>query len=282
MIFFVDESGHPHPKDSVGRPVLGSIGFPLSRSREISGQLHTLKRDAFGDLPPEAEKHYKANAILNEHTYRRFREKWEYVEQVVDLAVGIPVVSLFIVMHRPKSPIQRDQAQLPLHIRFLLERIEGYMNNERGDRKAIVMFDSQDHTTDRRISTAITNFLFRHAEGRAWTHILETPCFADSSITPGTQIADYFVSIIRQYYEITEGEQQAGAAYARSIERLHGVIERTVYTYSTYSGEKRWGEYRLPPDALEAPPEVAPANEAASNEEGPDAAPLGATPGPAR
>ena len=246
VFFFIDESGHPHPNDPTTRPVLGAVGLPIQSSRDLARQIHNLKRDILKDVAPEHEEKYKSASIFNQRTFRRQRHKWEYLESVFELAVNFPVMSVFIVMERPDRPVAWPEAHLPMHIRRLLHRLQGHMANERSGGKGILVFDSQSHKADRRQSVAIASFMFQHYEGRLWQDLVETPMFVESSITPGIQIADYFVSCVRQYHQMKDDPHSTSPEYGRALKRLHGAVQRTVYDYDDNEGNKWWGEYFMP------------------------------------
>jgi len=199
MIFFVDESGHPHPHDPVPCPVLGGVVISMTETRRLMSALHNLRRDLLGlEGMPDNDKRLKAAALLNPRTQRRQPAKWQYLESVVDIAANLPVASFFIVMERPATEQAIDQEHLPLYVRFLLERANLYVGQNRPAQKAPIVFDSRSPRADARWSNAIASFLYKHHEGRLWTNLLETPLFVSSALTPGVQIADYFVGIVRQ------------------------------------------------------------------------------------
>jgi hypothetical protein len=248
MLFFIDESGHPHPNDPAARPALGAIGIPLDGSAELARRVYRLKSD-LGAADPNGESSLKASAIFNERTFRRVGPKWAYLREMIELGVNLPVVSFFVVMHRPDRPLEWAPGVLPAHYRFLIQRICGYMARERPGDRAILVFDSQDYGSDAKLSVAFQAFLFRHHEGRQWQPcIYETPMFVDSRITVGVQVADLFVSCVRQYQEADLGGRDAASvsAYQRELIRYHERISSTVYDCGDEGGQVDWGEYLMP------------------------------------
>jgi hypothetical protein len=229
MVFFVDESGHPHPSDPVPCPVLAAVGVPASRSRMLMGTLFRLKRDILGITETSHnDDRFKAKAVLNEHTHRRVPAKWQFVEELVNAAVNLPVVSFFIVMDRPPVPQALDAAHLPCYVQFLLERMNQYMLDHHPDSVAPIVFDSRSTGSDAVLTSAISNFLYRHAKGRLWRNVLETPFFVSSALTPGIQIADYFAGVVRQHWEMALHGREEPPAYAAAVDRLYGQIRGTV------------------------------------------------------
>jgi len=251
MIFFIDESGHPHPNDPVPCPVLAAVGVPAARSRMLMGTVFRLKRDILGitETSPRDDR-FKAKAVLNEHTHRRVPAKWRFVEELVNAAANLPVVSFFTVMERPPVPQVLDAQHLPCYVQFLLERANQYMLDSRPDRIAPVVFDSRSTGSDAVLTSAISSFLYRHAKGRLWRNVLETPFFVSSALTPGIQIADYFAGVVRQHWEIALHGRAEPPAYAAAIERLYSQIRGTVVDLeipdSSGAGVTTlFGEYRM-------------------------------------
>ena len=79
MLFsFIDESGHPHPKDSSTRPVLVSCCINAEDIRRVSIELYRLKRRILqrnqGDFEAKAKK------LITRGTFRNRPEKREFVE----------------------------------------------------------------------------------------------------------------------------------------------------------------------------------------------------------
>lgn len=231
MLFFIDESGHPHPNDITHRPVLGAVGIRIGDTRQLIKSAHALKREILEDEELAHEDKYKANAIFNQRTFERDRRKWEYVEGLFELAVNFPVESCFVVMQKPSVPVLTREARLPTHLRYLLRHINAYMESERPDQKAIMVFDGQDPGSDLVRATSIANFLFRHESGRSWQRLVETPLFVDSRTQPGIQIADLFVACVRQYHECKESLVSRSQQYQRALGRLYRALCTTTHDY---------------------------------------------------
>lgn len=269
MLFFIDESGSPHPNDSSKRPVIVAIGFPIARSRELARQIFNLKREVLRQTDPWLEEKCKAHAVFNRRTHRRVRAKWEYLEGVFELAVNFPVVTMAIVMEHPTVLPMSNPSVLPYHWSCLLQRINRYLVTEAGNPNGLLVMDSRDSKSDTVLSVQISNFLFRSETGRRLSNIVETPLFVDSRITPGIQIADYFASCLRQYHELKDRRQLQAGPYERAVLRLHNSVRRTVYDYTDADGKIWHGEYQLSVSKLERLPaesEQEAVDEAASEE----------------
>lgn len=252
MIFYVDESGHPHPHDSVSRPVLLSVGFPLGRSRELARTLYSIKR-RFGYTDPWAESKLKANRILNERTFTRQPEKWEYVEALFDLCNSFPFVVFAMIMERPTSVINtRGDRIMPQHM-YLLQRMHWYVAEHYPDKQALVVFDSRDPKGDMELSVQLSGFLHRSMQGASLDRVVDSALFVDSRITPGIQLADLFASCIRQYHEVCRDHiRQVGVAYQNALHRLYRTMRRTFCDVQDGNGIMLPAEYFLNAHRLES------------------------------
>jgi hypothetical protein len=250
MIFFLDESGHPHPNDPTLRPVLLAIGFPIGRSRELARTLYSIK-NRFGFKDPWAESKLKANRLLNERTFRSQPDKWEYVEAVFDLCNSFPFVTFAMVMEKPTAP-QRVEGGwiLPQHM-FLLQRMHWHVVAKFPDRYALVVFDSRDPKGDMELSMQLSGFLHRSNYGMSLDRVVDSALFVDSRITPGIQIADLFASCVRQFHEVCRDQaRSAGAAYVSAPHRLYRTLKRTFHDVEDGSGASLYAEYFLSAERL--------------------------------
>ncbi|MBC7076903.1 MAG: DUF3800 domain-containing protein [Synergistales bacterium] len=244
MLVFVDESGHPHPKDPSPYSVLLAMCFEEHRSRDITRQLYALKKQLLGR--PEVE--IKAHQLLNERTFRRIPEKRELVESVVDLVEQMDGLTMFaIIMERPQQVPVSEPGILPRPHQFLLERVNAYLERRDLDQMGIVIYDSRDQATDRALSTSFRNFLFRSRRGMSLTRIVETPLFVNSDIAPGIELADLFASVVRQYHELSSAMQDRSSFYTSAIERFYRVAKsKTVDLPNLFTDGINYGFYKMP------------------------------------
>jgi len=248
MLFFIDESGHPHPKDSTLRPVLSTVGVDVGELRRLGGAIHAVRRDVLQNEDIANERDFKAKAVFNTRTYDRKRPKWEYVEAIFDIAVELGVVSFHIVMERPTRELAQAPDRMPTQVFFLLQRVNAYMAKHRPEGVAIPVLDSQSHGADLKLSKQVQAYLYRTAKGRAW-RMLPSPLFVDSMTMAGIQVVDLFASCVRQYHEISSGRVVRPPAYRRAIERLHNLVRSTVYDLPDPDAPERtlYGEFVMGP-----------------------------------
>lgn len=262
MWVYVDESGHPHPNDSSEKAVLVAVCLDESFNRQITIQLHNLKRDLLG----KEDYEIKANKLLRPSTFLQVATKRELSEAVFDLFANLPLRIFAVVMPRPKQLPMYELGHLPIQYVHLLQRIELFMQ-PRSD-KAMMIFDDggptgvwkaprpgHEHLEHKSaallLSTAFTNFLFRHPRGREFVKIHEVPFFVSSQIVPGLQIADMMAGCIRLYeqrrlYETTRIINPFDSA----IRRFYRVLEGKKEDLIDEEGNTIWAFYSMSERAL--------------------------------
>jgi len=253
MLFFVDESGNPHPKDATLRPVLLAVGYPEAEARNLARQLFRIKQNFFGEINAWTESKLKAHRVLNERTLRHQPQKWQYVEAVFDLCNSFPLTTFAIVMERPTLPSAGNPKFLPPQYFYLLQRVHNFTSDLSPAQYALVIFDSRDPTQDTRLSEQFSNFLHRSAFGRKFDRIIDTALFVDSRITPGIQIADLFASCVRQYHQsVRNQERSVSPSYAAALNRLYREVQRTSPRgVEDDEGRELYPEYHLSAEKIE-------------------------------
>ena len=241
MLVFIDESGYPIPNSESERPVVVSVCYDEKDSRMISRQVHALKRDVLGREQIEL----KGRELLNKRQYRRRPETRAFAEDFFAALRNLPITVFAIIMEGPFGPQQKDPGYLENWFRFLLQRIELLA----GEREAFanVLFDG--HTgLYQGVSRRFSGYIFRSDEGRASTHIADTPAFADSASSAGLQIADMCAYVIRVYHEhrLFSESPAVGDEYLRAFRRWYQIIQQQTRDLTNHLGEPRPGFYRLP------------------------------------
>lgn len=99
---FMDESGHPHPKDQSTRPVLVTVCVETRYLREINTELFKLKRRILQKEWFDFEM--KAKELITPSTFRNRPEKREFVESFFELLRNLEVVIFAQIMERPTQP----------------------------------------------------------------------------------------------------------------------------------------------------------------------------------
>ena len=194
MLVFVDESGKPHPNDSVCKPVLCCVCIKEDDIRELTQNIFMLKNNTFG-----TNDEIKSPDLISRRTIKNnIHRNINFVNQFVDIACGYDIKVFSIIMKRPSVPQTISPTLLPKQYHLLLKRVEYFCENYNCS-KATLIFDNVNPLDDKKIALGITNFLFKSQLGKQFSKILEMPLFVNSSITPAIQVADFFAGIIRHY-----------------------------------------------------------------------------------
>ena len=232
MLVFIDESGHPHPKDPTTRPVLAAVCFRESESRNISRLLFSIKRSLLGD--ERAGKELKANEILNSRTFNRRPELRELVAEIFDQIQNLDVTIFAVVMEKPQTEIPRDSVYLPRQYRYILQRANALIAGEQA--MAFVLVDG-DGSQYGGLSAKLERYLNRSHEGQAMTNVVDTPYFVDSRYTMGIQLADLVAGCVRQYQEAELFRNpRPSDPYLSAIARYYRIIESKTRDLNTPEG----------------------------------------------
>jgi hypothetical protein len=244
MLAFIDESGCVHPNDPSSVSVLLAVCMDEKNHRDVSRQLYRLQKGILGagDWPE-----LKATDILNRRTFQRKPQKWQLVENVFGLICDLQITMFAIVVPRPQQPLNSPEGHLPAPHRFLLQRINALA--ERIDHEAILVYDGNGMNVQGiALSSCINRYLFRVAEyNEILCRVVDTPLFVDSRITPGIQIADLAVSVVRQYEQNgLSVRMPPGDLYAYAIARLYRYVKtKTRDDLCDDRGNSLYGFYKM-------------------------------------
>ena len=196
MLVFIDESGYPRPTDSTNNPVLLGVCIREADIKPITNQIYKLKESLYGK-----QDEIKSTKLIREATITKNRTiNRGFTEGMVDIALAYDTAIFAVIMDKPKENIVVPEHHLPRQYYLLLKKIEFYCRKHHY-KKAMLIFDEIHEEADRKISDALTGFLFKTDLGRSFEHILEMPLFVSSAVTPSVQLADIFAGITRHYYE---------------------------------------------------------------------------------
>lgn len=241
----MDESGHPHPNDQSTRPVLVAVCLDVSYLRTINTEIYRLKsrilkRDSF-------DFEMKAKKLITPGTFRNRPEKREFVKSFFELLRSLDIVIFAEIMERPSSPPPTSYNFLPMQFRHLLYRVNRYLQLNKPDELAAIMFDG-DGSHFGGLAIRFSNWLYRSDGGQSLTHLAESPFFVDSKVTPGIQVADMVASVIRQYEEreLFNGIP-AGDSYSSAIGRYYRIVREKTVDLESPQGDLTWyGFNRMP------------------------------------
>ena len=239
MIFaFVDESGHPHPNDSCTRPVLAVVCIDARNLRMLNTELFHLKHNLLGKEQFEIEA--KANHLLNRATFRNRPEKRELVEAFFEMCRNFPFTLFAIVMERPLTPPPTDRDILPMPFRYILYRVNRFVETEQPDDLAVLLFDG-DGSQYNRLSGRFSNWLYKSLRGRSLRTLAESPFFVDSQFTPGIQVADMAAGVIRIFQENNLHIRiPSGDPFLSAIARYYRILEQKTLNLVPLTGTGYW------------------------------------------
>lgn len=272
MLVFIDESGHPRPGDAATRPVILAVCLKEDDIGRLTRVMYTLRSNLLGGLAlTRDEKEGKAVEFLSRRAISRISAKREYVDELFDHLRDVDLAVFGIVMERPDRNPYSGPDFLQTHFRWLLERIDRFMEREHPAYMAIPIFDGMDPASNLTFSNCFTGFMAKSTSGRAMSHVVPTPLFVDSFLTPGIQISDWFAYVIRVYYE-NGLDRTSGVTdtYLSAIKRYASIVRGKTVNYPRGDGFTDYGistmdaskfvfeRPTVPPGAPVEPPEEAP------------------------
>lgn len=244
MLVFIDES---YDRDSNGNyhHALAGFGILEANYRNLVVAVHQIKERYFenaegisGDQlaelrtrriacsgePRRAE--LKATKLLtkksaNFHLQTGKAQSILLVEELLEQVMREQGV-VFGVLSEPQhvDDIQNPGPMLPVQLRYLMERVESWMDESYSDQHASLIFDAINSRTSRDLNTCISDFLFRHAAGKRIRHIVTTPFWVDSDSTPGSQVADIIAHVLMNSMLANERRKPLGTIWRR----VHGMM----------------------------------------------------------
>lgn len=242
LLAFVDESGLPHPNDEALCPVLAAVCLSEAAMRTVIQRMYRIKMDIYGRTDVEV----KASNMVRPKALTFAERNKTCVERIVqEIVGGILSLRVFsVVMEHPDEVPDwvEEQAWLPNHYRFLLQRINGYARE--ADSKCLVAFDSQDEGNDQIIVNRMKKYLFRSAEGHLLTSMVETAFFVSSKVEEGIQIADLVAGIIRKHHEHRNKEPKEFLDWVDGL--YHTVESRTMTVPGPRPDQPLRGIYKMP------------------------------------
>jgi hypothetical protein len=225
---FIDESYQKSGEGTAYYTTYAAIMLAQSASRGFSRELFNLKKGSWpekGVSVPEL----KGRVLLSERKLRR-PDYRAFVDSILELIEKYRVVPFAVVSKGPMRPLKSSRMYFPRQLQFLLERVNNYTALVSQDDLAVPVIDNVEDKTNRTISEAMSNFLFRSAFGQTFWHISDFPTFGDSATTPGIQIADLVAYCVNAYYS---GRADLDAMFQR--------LRRMTYNWSCGGQVTDWG-----------------------------------------
>lgn len=239
MLVFIDES-YDKAADGTIRHALAGFGIAEADYRSLVVAVHQIKERYFtkadglstADLaelrktkiacsgePRRAELKAsklltRSAAIYHEQTGRA--QSILLVEELLDQVFHLGGV-VFGVLSEPDhvDQIQNPGGMLPLQLKALAERVEAWMAEDFPEEHAILVFDAIDNRTSQNLNRCMSDFLFRHSEGKRMRHLVPTPFWVDSEATPGSQVADIIAHVLMNSMLTIDRRKPLGSVWRR-------------------------------------------------------------------
>jgi hypothetical protein len=238
MLVFIDESGHPRPGDPTTKPVLLAACIKEEDAGYLFRSLFALQRTTLAGMNlTREEEEGKAKDFMNRHAITKHVKKRAYAEGFFEMLGDIDLTVFAIVMERPEKAPYEGPELLQCHHRYLLDRIERFMDEEHPTYMALPIYDALDPGSTRIFAASFNSFMSKSNAGRAMQHIVPSPLFVDSALTPGIQIADRFAYVLRLYEENQLQKQGiVGDAYLATIKRYAKIVWPKTKNYDRGDG----------------------------------------------
>lgn len=243
MLIFIDESGHPKPTDASTRPVILAVCLKEGAAGQLMKTMFSLRKSLLSGLPlTKDEREGKATALLNRYSLTKVAAKREYAESLFEFLRDFELTVFAVVMERPPRELYQGPEFLQRQFRWLLQRIDRFMEREDPNGFAIPIFDGQDPSSNRNFSESFTGFLVRTDVGRAMKHVVPSPLFVDSSLTFGIQVADLFAYVIRLNHEHSLYQTPSVKdPYLSAIKRYAIIIRQKTLNFELDDGMTWYG-----------------------------------------
>lgn len=242
MLVFVDES-YRRPDEPNAKSTFSALLIQDQRYRELDRKLFELKH-VFWKVENSYDFEVKGRQLLNERAITLPKNR-ESISQLIFLCKEVEAV-VFAVVQPGTLTLASQSNRLPNLYRALLWRVNTFMQEKLAEDRALFFFDGIDHETNRKVAISFNNFMHRHHWGKAYQHVLPTPFFCDSEVSPGIQLADVLAYCVNERYVGRRGYLEE---YFQSFREL-------AFNYQNpESNLNLWGIQQIPPEEGESGPQ---------------------------
>ncbi len=235
MLIFIDES---YQQKTVGDvwTALAAICVPKESSRDLARELFNLKKRFWHVKGPD-EIELKGSKLLNARGIQSPRNR-DFIQEIVSLCKLYKLTPFAVAQHYGEGlelTRLRDKGVLPDLHKAVLRRVHKLLVDKYPERLGLLAFDERDRQTNRHISRAFRDYLFKSKEAREFEQIIETPFFYDSQITPAGEIADIVAYIMCARY--------AGRKKEPALENFFKEFRDLTYNPQAddWSSKRMWG-----------------------------------------
>lgn len=254
MLVFIDESGHPRPNDSTECPTILAACIKEDKLGQLSRATFSLQRSLLSQMSlNRKEREGKASELMNRRALTKNAAKREYAESFFDRLRDFPLTIFAVVCERPTRAPYEGPDVLQAHQRYLLERVNTFMEREHPDDLALLIYDNIDPGSARNFASSLDAYMERGA-GHRLKYVLPSALFSDSEFTPGIQVADRFAYVVRINEEKKLYQQQViSDPYMSTIKRYAAIVRAKTKNYELpdiEDGFTSWGISTMSADKL--------------------------------
>lgn len=264
MLVFIDESGHPRPTDPTERPTILAVCIEETKLGQLSRATFSLQRSLLSQMSlNRKEREGKASELMNRRALTKNAAKREYAEAFFDRLRDFPLTTFAMVCERPTQTPYEGPEVLQAHQRYLLDRVDLFMEREHPDDLALLIYDNIDPGSARNFAASLDNYMERGG-GQKLKRIVPSALFSDSEFTPGIQVADRFAYVVRINEEKALYQQQVVSdPYMSTIKRYAALVRTKTKNYElpeVDEGFMSYGISTMSADKFtyEAPPQRSP------------------------
>jgi hypothetical protein len=228
----------PRPGDPTTKPVLLAACIKEADAGYLFRSLFALQRTTLAGMTlTREEEEGKAKDFMSRYAVTKHVQKRAYAEGFFEMVNNFDVIVFAMVMERPDKPPYEGPELLQCHHRYLFNRIERFMAEEHPSHMALPIYDALDPGSTRIFAASFNAFMSKSTAGRAMQHIVPSPLFVDSGLTPGIQIADRFAYVLRLYEQHELHKQRIiGDAYLATINRYAKIVWSKTKNYDRGDG----------------------------------------------
>jgi hypothetical protein len=224
FLFYVDESGSPHPHSEPlleGQTpifVLASLVFHADRWRSLDRAYRNVKLRYFQK---------EIGKVIGPHN-RTSRRRHAFTREVMNLCMQNNAKGFAVIIRKdPDSPAS-STSMYTMALQYLVERFNCFLEEttqglspgiEAEHAQAVIVADTRLNNLDLNVAISHLSFIFGNPVGQKCVRMIEAPTFTFSQLSVGLQLTDIF----------------AGCVYARAYRRhCHGMPQGRDYSHMNY------------------------------------------------
>jgi len=232
VLVFIDESGHPRPNDPTKRPTILAACIEENKLGQLSRTTYALQRSLLSQMRlNRKEREGKASELMTRRALTKNAAKREFAEAFFDRLRDFPLTVFAVVAERPAKQPYEGADVLQAHHRFLLERINLFMERDHPDDLALLIYDNLDPGNAAKFAASLDTFMSRGG-GKNFRYVVPSALFADSEFAPGIQVADRFAYVVRLNEEEELYQQQViSDPYLSTIKRYAAIVRSKTRNY---------------------------------------------------